>query len=439
MWADNTRNVVDYTGILPENRVFHWGEIGKFPPNKNILMHSVHLPHRGAARQRHGTAPSIPFYVDNLFVYQPLPQVNTIYYLNLDLYRYFIGREDQSVNEKNMIKRVDQQLRVTRLMMDAVDVFALPPEQEKLRAYMLNYFSMMMGDLQHLPGAGWQRRGAGKSAAGSGADLKAHDERLYRRCRHSVAPGVQSAGLAGLQAQHRRLPHCSETVQIQLRERHAAVSDHPVRPGRHAYRFRPRHPQLGAVCPAANWNCPCRKKRSCAASSARRCPPPFRSICIWTRPGPGGRWRLSGNTTPRKGIFENEVYPGIPALLAALKGAGRRVVMATSKPEVFARRIMEHFSLEGYFDAICGATIDERRTDKGDVIAYALETAGVTDLQHTVMVGDREHDVKGAARNGLPCIGRAVRLRQRAAELHAAGAVALAGTVADLHAMLLHG
>lgn len=141
---------------------------------------------------------------------------------------------------------------------------------------------------------------------------------------------------------------------------------------------------------------------------------------------------------PAKGIFENEVYPGVPALLAALKSAGRRVVMATSKPEVFARRIMEHFSLEGYFDAICGATIDERRTDKGDVIAYALETAGVTDLRHTVMVGDREHDVKGAARNGLPCIG-ALYGYGSAAELHAAGAVALAGTVADLHAMLLHG
>ena len=88
--------------------------------------------------------PKHTFYVDNIFVYQPLPQVKTIYYMNLDLYRYFIGREDQSVNEANMIKRVDQQLRVTRIMMNAVDVYALPPEQNKLRAYMLNYFSMMM-------------------------------------------------------------------------------------------------------------------------------------------------------------------------------------------------------------------------------------------------------------------------------------------------------
>ena len=138
---------------------------------------------------------------------------------------------------------------------------------------------------------------------------------------------------------------------------------------------------------------------------------------------------------PERGIFENEVYPGIPALLADLKKDGKTVVMATSKPEAFARQIMEHFSLEGYFDAICGATMDETRTDKGEVIAYALQTAGITPRQGVVMVGDREHDVKGAARNGLPCIG-AVYGYGSAEELKAAGAVALAHTVTDLHALL---
>ena len=124
--ADNTRNIVDYKGILPEGRVFTWEEIGKFPPNKNILMHSV--IYRTEVLRRSGMElPKHTFYVDNIFVYQPLPQVKTIYYMNLDLYRYFIGREDQSVNEANMIKRVDQQLRVTRIMMNAVDVYALPP------------------------------------------------------------------------------------------------------------------------------------------------------------------------------------------------------------------------------------------------------------------------------------------------------------------------
>jgi glycosyltransferase involved in cell wall biosynthesis len=141
--ADNTQNVVDYKGILPEGRVFTWKEIGKFPPSKNILMHSV-IYRTEILRACGMELPKHTFYVDNIFVYQPLPQVKTIYYMNLDLYRYFIGREDQSVNEANMIKRVDQQLRVTRIMMNVVDVYALPPEQAKLRAYMLNYFSMMM-------------------------------------------------------------------------------------------------------------------------------------------------------------------------------------------------------------------------------------------------------------------------------------------------------
>lgn len=193
--ADNTRNVVDYTGILPEGRIFHWDEIGKFPPNKNILMHSV-IYRTEVLRASGIELPKHTFYVDNLFVYQPLPQVKTIYYLNLDLYRYFIGREDQSVNEKNMIKRVDQQLRVTRLMMQAVDVYALPPEQEKLRAYMLNYFSMMMAISSIFLALDGSKEALAKRKQ-LWADLKAHDVRLYHRCCRSVAQGCNLPGWLG--------------------------------------------------------------------------------------------------------------------------------------------------------------------------------------------------------------------------------------------------
>ncbi|HIX94540.1 MAG TPA: glycosyltransferase [Candidatus Gemmiger excrementipullorum] len=193
--ADNTRNIVNYKGILPEDRVFHWNEIGHFPPNKNILMHSV--IYRTAVLRASGMVlPKHTFYVDNIFVYQPLPCVNTIYYLNQDLYRYFIGREDQSVNEKNMIKRVDQQLRVTRLMMNAVDVFALPPQQKKLRAYMLNYFSMMMAISSIFLTLDGSAEALQKRKQ-LWDDLKAHDERLYRRCRRSVAQGCNLPGWLG--------------------------------------------------------------------------------------------------------------------------------------------------------------------------------------------------------------------------------------------------
>ena len=140
--ADNTRNIVDYKGILPEGRVFTWEEIGKFPPNKNILMHSV--IYRTEVLRRSGMElPKHTFYVDNIFVYQPLPQVKTIYYMNLDLYRYFIGRADQSVNESVMVGRVDQQLRVTKHMIDCQDLDALK-NQKRLRSYMLHYLSIMM-------------------------------------------------------------------------------------------------------------------------------------------------------------------------------------------------------------------------------------------------------------------------------------------------------
>ena len=139
---------------------------------------------------------------------------------------------------------------------------------------------------------------------------------------------------------------------------------------------------------------------------------------------------------PTKGIFENEVYPGIPAMLADLHARGCQLVLATSKPEEYARRIMAHFDLEPYFTAICGATLDETRTDKAEVIAYALETIALTDKTGVVMVGDREHDVVGAKKNALPCIGALYGYGTRK-ELHSAGAAAIADTVQDLHKLLL--
>ena len=88
--------------------------------------------------------PKHTFYVDNLFVYQPLPYVKSLYYINADLYRYFIGRADQSVNESVMAGRIDQQVRVTELMIAAHDVRSIKASQPKLGRYMLSYLSMMM-------------------------------------------------------------------------------------------------------------------------------------------------------------------------------------------------------------------------------------------------------------------------------------------------------
>ena len=139
---DNTSHTVRYTNVFPQNRLFSWTHVGHFRPDQNLLMHSV-MYRTQVLRDCGMVLPKHTFYVDNIFVYQPLPFVKSMYYMDLDLYRYFIGRADQSVNESVMVKRVNQQLRVTRHMIDCQDLDALKG-QKKLRSYMLHYLSMMM-------------------------------------------------------------------------------------------------------------------------------------------------------------------------------------------------------------------------------------------------------------------------------------------------------
>lgn len=105
------------------------------------------------------------------------------------------------------------------------------------------------------------------------------------------------------------------------------------------------------------------------------------------------------------GIFENEVYSGIPELLQKLKADGKTLIIATSKPEAFAIQIAEHFEIDSYFDLIAGSNLDNTRCKKAQVIEYALETLGIRDRAHAVMIGDREHDIKGAKETGLKSIG----------------------------------
>ena len=105
------------------------------------------------------------------------------------------------------------------------------------------------------------------------------------------------------------------------------------------------------------------------------------------------------------GIFENKVYEGMKETLRQLKEKGKRLMVATSKPEPFARRIIRHFGLASYFEYVAGMELDGGRGTKAEVIAYALQSCGIDDRGKTVMVGDREHDVIGAKKEGLDCIG----------------------------------
>lgn len=139
---ENKSHTVHYTGKMPENKVFGWDELGRFRPDQNILMHSV-IYRTEMLRETGMQLPEHCFYVDNIFVYEPLPHVKTMYYLNVDFYRYFIGRSDQSVNEEVFIRQVDQQLRVTYHMLHCCNPMKLEGSK-RLRNYMLHYLSMMI-------------------------------------------------------------------------------------------------------------------------------------------------------------------------------------------------------------------------------------------------------------------------------------------------------
>lgn len=106
-----------------------------------------------------------------------------------------------------------------------------------------------------------------------------------------------------------------------------------------------------------------------------------------------------------KGLYENKLYSGTVDILENLKKAGKKIVLATSKPEKFAREILKYFDLTDYFDFVAGASMDEKRSSKDAVIAYALEKCPYIEKSTAVMVGDREHDVLGAKVFGIGCIG----------------------------------
>lgn len=132
-----------------------------------------------------------------------------------------------------------------------------------------------------------------------------------------------------------------------------------------------------------------------------------------------------------KGLFENEVYEGIPEVLSQLKQAGKKLLVATSKPEEFTNRILEHFGLAEYFDFVAGATMDETRNEKADIIAYALEQIADADKSKIVMVGDRKFDILGARENGIDSIGVLYGYGPRA-ELEEAQATYIAEKPEDL-------
>lgn len=125
---------------LPQDELFTWDDVGHFLKGQYILMHSV-IYRTKLLRECGLELPKHTFYVDNIYVYTPLPSVKNMYYMDVDFYRYYIGRDDQSVNEKVMISRIDQQIKVNKIMVDQFDLYKIA--NHKLRKYMFNYLEII--------------------------------------------------------------------------------------------------------------------------------------------------------------------------------------------------------------------------------------------------------------------------------------------------------
>ncbi len=134
------KKVMRYTTMFPVDRIFGWKDLRLITKGHYLLMHSV-IYRTQVLRKCKLQLPRHTFYVDNIYVYHPLPYVKKMYYMDVDLYHYYIGREDQSVNEKVMIGRIDQQIRVNKLMIEDYDLWKL--QDKRLRKYMFNYLEII--------------------------------------------------------------------------------------------------------------------------------------------------------------------------------------------------------------------------------------------------------------------------------------------------------
>ena len=175
------KKVMRQTGF-PKDEVFTWSDIRHFYKGHYILMHSV--IYRTQLLRKCGLGlPKHTLHVDNIYVYKPLPFVKTMYYMDVDFYRYYIGREDQSVNEKVMIGRIDQQIKVNKIMIDDVDLWSV--KNPKCRKYMFNYLEIItVVSTVMLLRSGTQANLEKKRELWK--YIKEKDIRLFHRLRHGI-------------------------------------------------------------------------------------------------------------------------------------------------------------------------------------------------------------------------------------------------------------
>jgi glycosyltransferase involved in cell wall biosynthesis len=192
------KKTVRYVNALPVERIFTWDEVGRFRKGQYLLMHSIIyqtelIKNCGLELPRH------TFYVDNLYAFLPLRDVRTMYYLDVDFYRYFIGREGQSVQEATMIERIDQQLHVNRLMCTKLDLREI--ENKHLREYLFSYLEIVTTISSVL----LQRSGTEENIRKKRelwGFIRSHNRSLYYKLRYRVMgqlvnlPGTAGRGIS---------------------------------------------------------------------------------------------------------------------------------------------------------------------------------------------------------------------------------------------------
>lgn len=176
------KKVMQYRTAFPIDQVFTWDDVKFLHVGQYILMHSV-IYRTQMLKDCGLELPKHTFYVDNIYVYHPLPYVKKLYYMDVNFYRYYIGRTDQSVNEKVMISRIDQQLRVNKILIDDCDVWKL--KNKKLRNYMLSYLEIMMAVSSILAIRSKDPENLAKKKE-LWQYLKAKDIRSYKKIRRSI-------------------------------------------------------------------------------------------------------------------------------------------------------------------------------------------------------------------------------------------------------------
>lgn len=185
---ENRQKSVKYTDVFPENRICTWKDMGRLGASRYLVMHAL-IFRTSILRDNEVVLPEHTFYVDNLFAYKPLPHVKNIMYMNIDLYHYFLGRDDQSVNEESYMRRIDQQILVTKLVADSVDLRQVKKHSPKLAKYMVRNISIMMSiSCVYLLMMNTQE--AKEKRDDLWNYMKQRDYGLYRKLRYSTLSGL---------------------------------------------------------------------------------------------------------------------------------------------------------------------------------------------------------------------------------------------------------